>query len=197
MKLFSSATSPYARKVRACAIALGLDDRIELHQASAFDDPPALLEANPLGKVPTLVTEDGLSLFDSAVICEYLDAISPEIPMIPATGAARWLALRIQAIGDGISDASLMRIQLKRFGALPDDAPLIERQKRATTRMLDQLEAEPPDTHLDIGTIAVACALGFLDLRFASDGWRDGRPMLSAWFERISTEPALERTVPV
>ncbi len=186
MKLFYSPTSPFVRKVMACAITRGIDGQIETIRTNPQDSPPALLSANPLSKVPCLLTEDGLALFDSPVICEFLDSIGDATPMFPEHGAARWRALKQQAMGDGILDAAVgRRGELSK----PREAAReswITRQKAAVERTLDQLEAEPPHRTSDIGSITVACALGYLDFRFAAEPWRPGRARLAAWFELVS-----------
>lgn len=196
MKLHHSPASPYARKVRICAIARGLDDRIELAPVNPNLSPPELLADNPLSKIPTLVTDDGVALFDSPVICEYLDSLGEEQPMFPAHGAARWRALKQQAMGDGILDACVpRRMEMLR----PQDegrAGVVARMRAAVERTLDVLEAEPPHKALDIGSITVACALGYLDFRFPQEPWRGRRPKLAAWFETFSEDAAVAATAP-
>jgi glutathione S-transferase len=110
MKLHFSPRSPYVRKVMACAIVRGLDGEIERVTTKPFDSPPDLLADNPLSKVPTLVTDDGVALFDSPVICEYLDGIGDALRLFPAAGPARWTALKLQALADGILDAGVGRL---------------------------------------------------------------------------------------
>ena len=196
MKLCFSPTSPYVRKVRACAITREIDKLIELVPVNANASPPELLAVNPLSKVPALVTDDGLALFDSPVICEYLDSIGEALPMFPAKGALRWRALKFQAMGDGILDASVPR---RGEMMKPQDegrVAWIARQKAAVDRTLDVLEADPPHSMVDIGSITVACALGYLDFRFAAQPWRDGRPRLAAWYEAFARNPGIANTVP-
>ncbi len=196
MKLYHSPTSPFVRKVMACAIMHGLDGQITLVATDAHASPDALVADNPLSRVPCLVTDDGLALFDSPVICEYFDEISQDIPMLPPKGAQRWRALKLQALGDGMMDSAVARLL---EGRRPSDAAretFIGRQKAILARCLDQLEADVPATHPDLGTLTLACALGYLDLRFAADAWREGRPGLAAWFEAMSALPALVRTAP-
>jgi glutathione S-transferase len=196
MKLFYAPNSPYVRKVMACAVARGIDRQIETVPTNPHESPAGLLEANPLSKVPCLLTDDGVAVFDSPVICEFLDSLGSAKPMFPPPGPARWQALTSQALADGILDAALVRRGLA--GEAPDAVrqAVIARQKAAMARALDVLEREPPHKALDIGTISAACALGYLDLRFAGDDWRAGRPVLAAWFTAISKEPALARTAP-
>ncbi len=195
MKLFHAATSPYARKVVVTAIAAGLDKQLTLVGANPFHSPPELLAVNPLSRIPCLVTEDGLGLFDSPVICEYLDNIGGG-NLFPPPGPARWRALKQQAIGDGIMDAAVGRRVEQ--GRPPEDARTanMDRQAAVVARALDLLEADPPADHMDIGTIALACALGYLDLRFADEDWRASRPKLAAWYEKMAARPELAATKP-
>lgn len=197
MKLFWSAASPYARKVLACAIAREIDQQIELIPTRVQLSEPALLAANPLSKIPCLITDDGTSLFDSPVICEYLDSVDDgSLPMYPRTGRARWQALKRQAMADGILDAA---VPLRREMQNPRDAAReawIARQKAAIGRTLDELDKDPPHEALDIGSIGVACALGYLDFRFAAEPWRPAHPHLSAWFAAVSKNPAIAKTEP-
>jgi glutathione S-transferase len=196
LKLYTSKTSPFARKIRISAMLLGLDRRIELIETNANADPPELHAANPLGKIPTLVTEDGFALLDSPVICEYLNEIAKDLPIIPPAGAARWIALRLQALGDGIMDAAVLRWKLARQTSATDDQLLVLRQKAAISRTLDALEKHPLSRHIDIGLISVACALGFLDLAFPDEPWREERPALAAWYEAICQQDCIRLTDP-
>jgi glutathione S-transferase len=196
MKLYYSPTSPYVRKVMACAIARGLEGRIQLHNSNPHASPTDLVTDNPTSKVPCLVTDEGLALYDSPVICEVLDSLGDAPPLFPASGAARWRALKFQAMGDGILDAAVpCRGELQRPKEAARDAA-IARYKAAISRTVDALEADPPHRLVDIGSIAAACALGYLDFRYASDPWRPGHPKLTAWFEAFSANPCIARTVP-
>jgi glutathione S-transferase len=197
MKLFYSPTSPFVRKVVACAITRGLDSRIERIRTDAHASPPALLAANPLSKVPALLTEDGFALFDSPLICEYLDTIGDEPPLFPDHGASRWMALRHQALADGMMDAAVAaRGEIMRPQE-PARQANIERQKAAVARALALLEDHPPSDGLpDIGGISVACALGYLDFRYAEDAWRDHYPRLAHWFEGFAILPGIAETAP-
>ena len=156
MKLFHSPASPFVRKVMASAIAREIDAQIELVPANPHASPPALLAANPLSKVPCLITEDGVALFDSPVICEYLDALDDgALPLFPRTGGARWRALKLQALADGIMDAAVSRRgELLRPKEAAREA-FMARQKAAVDRGVAALEADsaaPGDRHrLDCG----------------------------------------------
>ena len=196
MKLYYAATSPYVRKVMACAITRGLENRIQLHPCNPHASPADLLADNPTSKVPCLVTDDGLSLYDSPVICEVLDSLGDAPALFPPSGPARWRALKFQAMGDGILDAAVpCRGELQRPKEDARDAA-IARYKAAMFRSVDTLEADPPHRHVDIGSIAVACALGYLDFRYANNPWRPGHPKLTAWFEEFSKNPGIARTAP-
>ena len=195
MKLFHAAASPYARKVMAVAIAAGIDAQITLVPTNPHLSPPELLAANPLSRIPCLVTDDGTALFDSPVICEYLDSVGGGA-LFPPAGPARWRALKQQAIGDGIMDAAVGRRMEQARPAEPARATLMDRQWSAVTRALDVLEADVPADHLDIGTLAIACALGYLDFRFEAEPWRPTHPKLAAWFEKMAARPELTKTKP-
>lgn len=197
MKLRYSPTSPYVRKVRVVALERGLADP-ELLTVDTWNLPQALLDENPLGKVPALITDEGEVLYDSPVICEYLDALKPGSRLFPAEGPARWRALRLQALGDGMMDASVERyVELMRPETLQMDSWALH-QKRGVDRALDRLECTVEDVAgaLTIGSIAVACALGYLDLRFAADQWRDQRSILARWYDAFSQRPSMQATRP-
>ncbi len=196
MKLFYSPASPFVRKVLACAIFRDIDRQITCVPTVPANAPADLIAANPLSKIPCLITEDGVALFDSPVICEYLDSLEGALPLFPPPGGARWLALRHQAMGDGIMDAAVAR---RGESLRPKEAArdaFMARQKAAVDRTLAALEAEPPHQTVDIGSIAIGCALGYLDFRFAHEPWRASAPKLAAWFEEFSRNPCMARTVP-
>jgi len=196
MKLAYSPASPYVRKVMACAILRGIEDRIERWTVPTTD--PALAALNPLAKVPTLVTDDGTVLYDSPVICEYLDSIGTAPPLFPAPGPGRWKAKQQEALGDGILDATQPR---RRELALPLDEgrrDYIASQQAKVTRALVVLEAEAGSLGLltTIGEVTIACALGYLDFRYANEPWRPGHPKLEAWYAKVAALPAMARTAP-
>lgn len=196
MKLYYSPTSPYVRKVMACAIIRVLDGRIERRATNPHESPDDLLADNPLSKVPCLVTDDGLSLFGSQLICEYLDSVGDELQLFPAQGAPRWRALKFQSLGDGILDAA---VPWRGEQAKPREEARekqIARYRDVIDRAVDTLERDPPHKIVDIGSITVACALGYLDFRFASHPWRPGHPRLAAWHEAFARNKGLVETVP-
>ena len=197
MKIAFSPASPYVRKAMACAVARGIAGQIEKWTIGTTD--PALAPVNPLSKVPTLVTDDGVSLYDSPVICEYLDSLGSAPKLFPPAGPARWTALRQQALGDGILDASQPR---RREIALPQDEGrigYIELQKGKVARAVDVLEAEAHTLGklTTIGEITIACALGYLDFRFANEPWRPGHPKLEAWYAEVVKLAPMAETMPV
>lgn len=201
MKLWYSPASPFARKVRAAAIELGLAERVELAEIAVLPSKPnvELARENPLIKVPALRADDGTVLYDSRVICEYLDALAGGGRLFPAAGPARWQALRRQALGDGIMDAGILR----RYElALRPEAlrwtDWLAGQLAKVEHGLDAAEREAPGWNeaFDIGHVTLACALGWLDFRFPDYDWRARCPQLGAWFERVSARASLARTVP-
>ena len=198
MKLHYSATSPYVRKVMVCALIRGIAGLLDKQTANPHQSPAELLADNPLSKVPALVTKDGTAIYDSPVICEYLDTIGSAAPLFPPTGSApRLKAMIRQAAADGILDAAVGR---RLHMAHPQDdgrKAFDARQKVAVERTLAALEKDPPRGLGDIGAISIACALGYLDFRFSHEPWRDACPKLAAWFAEVSKLAPLAETVPV
>ncbi len=197
MKLCYSLTSPYVRKVVVCAAELGLGERIE-RIPSGPETAAELRRDNPLGKVPALLTDDGEALYDSPVICEYLDSLHDGERLFPAAGEARWRALRLQALGDGVLDAAVFVVMEGRRPESERSPGFVELQKRKIGDALDALEADAGELGgaLDIGAITVGCALGYLDFRLSEDGWRTGRPGLAAWYEDHARRPSMVASVP-
>ncbi len=200
MKLFYSAASPYVRKCSVVAHELGLSGRIEHLAAAAHpvNRDQNIVRNNPLGKVPTLLLDDGTALYDSRVICEFLDDLGGG-RLFPRGGAARWQALTEQALGDGILDAAL----LARYeGAMrPEnlrwpDWMAGQLDKIHTGVALIDRKAEALGDRVDIGTITMGCVLGYLDLRFAHLNWRQQAPRAAAWFERFNARPSMQATLP-
>ena len=201
MKLYFNPASPFVRKVRVLARETGLDKSIEevVTAVSPVQANADLAQANPLAKIPALVTDDGMALFDSPVICEYLDSLHAGRKLIPASGAARWTALMLQATGDGILDAGI----LCRYEEVirPKDfqwAVWIAGQKAKWHGGLDLLERNSGELAGEptIGGITIGCALGWLDFRFGEDNWRSKRPKLARWYEQFSARPSMQATIP-
>jgi glutathione S-transferase len=200
MILLYAPTSPYVRKVLVFAHETGVLADIELQtvKTSPVIRQDAIMAANPLGKIPTLVLGDGTALFDSRVICEYLDSCHDGAALFPAAGAARWQMLRLQAMADGILDAGVahryetfLRPEAYRW------ADWIEGQKQKIEAVLDALEAAAQSLPgIDAGAIAIGCALGYLDFRLADLNWRENRPGLAAWFAAFAARPSMQATMP-
>jgi len=196
MKLHFSPTSPYVRKCMVSAHELGVADRITLlpSKAHPVDRDATLVATNPLGKVPAFITDDGLVLYDSRVICEWLDS-SFNGRLFPREGAARWHALVLQSLADGILDAALLARyeEAARPEALrwPDwQAGQIDKIRTALLS-LDQAP-EQLQGRVDIGTLSLACALGYLDLRYDAWGWRTRFPRLAEWAAGFMQRPSLQ-----
>jgi glutathione S-transferase len=192
-----SPTSPYVRKVLVAAIEMGLDDRIQRIPTLPWDPKTDLPKDNPLGKVPALQTKDGW-LYDSLVICEYLDNLHTGAKLFPPPGAARWQALRHHALADGAMDAAILRRLESQRPEGQRSQSWMDRQKAAVERALDSLEGDAKALVdlSDIGAIAIAVMLGYLDLRFAADEWRRNRPALAAWYGRVSQDESMRTTAP-
>lgn len=193
MKLFYSPASEYVRKVMATAIELGLDRHIELVM-----DRNQLPKHNPLRKIPALVTDEGRTIIDSPVICEYLDSLGGR-RLIPVEGEARWTALSREALADGIMEAATALRHDATFHAGHESKEWRDRQMLKIEGGLDFLEGESEAGGLDgevtIGHLSIAILCGYLDFRKVLD-WRKGRPGLAEWYESFSKRPSLARTEP-
>ncbi len=197
MILRSSPASPFVRKVRIAAGVLGLTDKIEVRETNLNDPADAIRKQNPLGKIPALILDDGTVYYDSRVILEVLDQMAGGGRIIPREPDARFAALRLQALCDGILDASVLLVYEGRYR--PADKQVqawIDRQSDKVARGLAALEAAPPPltSTPDVGQIALACMLGYGDLRFAG-AWRKDHPRLVAWHDKFAAQvPAFAAT---
>ena len=198
MKLHWSPKSPYVRKVMVCVHELGLGQRIDcVRTVAAMAQPNAvLMQDNPLSKIPALVLDDGSVLFDSLVICDYLDHIATG-RLFPSPGTARWHALRWHALGNGLTDLLILwRNERERTAPLPALTAAFEHK---TWACLDRLEDETPALAaggFTIGAIAVCCALGYADYRFDALSWRSRAPRLAQWLAVQMQRPSLQQTAP-
>jgi glutathione S-transferase len=186
MKLFTSNASPFVRKVRIAILEKGLSDRIEDVPVQVLDLPPEIVRANPLAKVPTLLFDDGRAMFDSPVIFEFLDSIGTGAKLVPdGTGTTgKWAAKRWEAVADGLLDAAvLMRLEKLLRPPEQQSPSEMDRQLGKIIRALALLEEEVDafSNQWHVGSISVACALSYLDLRFADLQWRKQFPKLSAF----------------
>lgn len=199
MKLFWSSRSPFVRKVMIVAHETGLVSRIEcVRTVVAPSKPnPEVMALNPLNKLPTLILDDGRALFDSRVIAEYLDTLHDGAKLFPAGGAARFEALRWQALADGTLDFLLLWLTENLRAEEKRDPDLVAALKLKFKTTFDALEAEVPALEaapLGIGHIAIAAALGYADFRYAAQDWRAGRPRLAAWHAAFAARPSYAAT---
>jgi len=197
--LRSSPASPFVRKIRIAASVLGLDREITIELADTANPDDSVRRQNPLGKIPALVLEDGMVLFDSRVILDYLDHRAGGGKIVPKDAAARFPALRLQALADGLMDASILLVYEGRWRPAERHEPKwVDHQAGKVARALASLEAAPPqlDVPPNVGQIAVACALGYRDFRFTGT-WRKDHPRLVAWLDGFAAKvPAFAATTP-
>ncbi len=200
MKILYSPASPFVRKCLVAAHELGLDDRIERVPVTAHpvNRDPSIVALNPLGKVPTLLTDDGAALYDSRVICEYLNA-QGDGHLIPGRSPERWQVLTAQSLADGIMDAAV----LTRYetAVRPEALRWSEwstgqlEKVTAALALFEQRAAQFGD-RVDVGIVAFGCALGYLDFRFAHLAWRDRHPNAAAWFQSFGARDSMVATRP-
>ena len=198
MKLHWSPKSPYVRKVMVVAHEVGVADRIELVRSIALSTGvnPAIQADNPLGKIPTLVLDDGTALFNFFVICEYLAHLAGKA-IVPPSGAARWACLQRHALSSGLTDALIHSRNERTRPAEQQLAPLLAALENKISAALDRLDSQAPDfgeLPFDLGHAATGCALAYLDFRFAELKWRNGRDALAAWQETFETRPSARAT---
>ncbi len=199
MILRSSPSSPFVRKVRIAISLLGCDGDVKVERADTTDPNDSIRRQNPLGKIPILILDDGMAIYNSRVILEYLDERAGGGKIIPRAAGRRFEALRLQALCDGILDASVLTIYESRFRKPEMHEPKwLELQSGKVSRALAALEAAPPplDATPHVGQIALACALGYRDFRFGT-GWRGDHPHLVRWLEDFAARvPGFEATKP-
>jgi len=193
-----SPLSPFVRKVRVVALETGQHDGIELVSTVTADPAAELWRDNPLIKIPALVLENGDTLYDSGVICEYLDSRHETRKLFPANGKARWTALRRHALADGIMEAALLRRyeSLRPQNLQSADWDATQKSKVDHGVAADEQEAISFGDLIDIGTLSLAIALDYLNFRFALDNWAKDAPNLAVWHKRISARPSLATTLP-
>ena len=198
LKLRYNPMSPYIRKVVVMVAETGLEDRVERVLTHPWTENTDIRGINPLGKVPALELEDGTNLYDSLVICDYLDSLHDGPKMIPTSGMERWIVLRRHALGIGITDAAALHLFEERRIDGQQSPGWKERQWGAAMRGLDQAEREADDfaEQLDLGQLGIACAIGLIEFRYPDCGWRGPRPKLSAWWDRMMARPSFADTMP-
>lgn len=201
MKIYYTPTSPFVRKVLVCARELGLEDRIEteLLRPTPTKADPTLSKANPVNKIPALVLEDGSTLYDSPVICEYLQTLAPERALVAASGAERWRVLRLQALCDGVLDAGILHFYEKAHR--PNNLwwdPWLEGQQEKALQGLDALEREVAHfgATVDLAQICAGVTLGWLEFRNVFGDIRANRRDLFHWYDEFAKRPSMVATVP-
>lgn len=202
MQLRFSPTSPFVRKVRIVAIEAGLDDQIEQVTTDPWAAETDLGQSNPLGKVPCLITDDGTALYDSPVICEYLDSLNAGAKMFPEESSVRFKTLALAAAADGMTDAGVLHLMesVRRPQEFKWDW-WSDRQRATMERCMAVLNDAAPsmattDGPITIAEIAAGSGLGWVDLRFPDFAWRDDQPALAEWFASISERPSFKATEP-
>jgi len=193
MQLWYAPTSPFARKVRIAILELGLDTRIEEIAVNPWTDQE-LRALNPLAKVPTLVREDGDVLYESSVICDYLDSLSGTRRLYPPDGEKRWQALLLQGLADGACTAAGRLFADERRPANERSDSMMQRFGQAITATLERLADQELSLDPTIGEISVAAFLAYLDFRWPGHPWREGRPTLAAWFLEMSVRRSMQET---
>jgi len=197
MKLYFANTSPYARKTRMTVVEKGLLDRVEMIFANPFEENAELTAANPLGKVPALVTDEGQAIFDSPVICAYLDSLSLDPALIP-DDPQRWRVLAHEALTDGVLDAAFAIVMERRRPNEQQSQTWLDRWTTAIFRSVDVLEADIAgfEGDVNIAQIGLGAALGYIDFRLPDINWREGRPKTKAWFDVFSRRASMTETDP-
>ena len=198
LRLHFSPASPFVRKVRVFADEAGLAELLDCVPTDVWGTASASFAENPLAKVPALIGPDGAFL-NSLMCCEYLDTLHSGRRLIPVEPAARWPVLRLHALADGMTEATVAHV-IEALRRPPEYvyAGYLERQLQRIGRALDVLEAMAPDfgEELDLGTIALACGLSYLDFRLPELDWRSARPSLARWEAVVAARPSLVATRP-
>nr|MBV6630862.1 glutathione S-transferase N-terminal domain-containing protein [Oceanococcus sp. HetDA_MAG_MS8] len=197
MQLLGSLTSPYVRLVRVLLAEKGLADEVELVLTNPMADSPELRAANPLGKVPALVNTPVGTLFDSRLICEFLDAWHPHPSLIPSHGSERWDCLQRVVLAQGLMDAAVATV-FERGRPEANQSPLwLQRWDTAMDAALQQISQQDLDpAATDLGRATTAVALGYLDFRHPHKLWRDHYPALAAWADTWMARPSMQTTQP-
>jgi glutathione S-transferase len=195
MKIHATITSPFARKVLVTAHETGQYDRLEWIATNPHADE-YLRTDNPLCKIPTLLVDGQLPLFDSRVVCEYLDSLHGGPKLFPAEASLRWAALRLQALGDGILDANVSRRNETIRPRNEQSQAWIGRQRLAVGSAISWLNKRVAllDGPITIGSITVGCALGYFEVRFPQDDWRTGNNDVSSWYDEFASRPSMIKT---
>lgn len=205
MQLFVTPASPWVRRVVVSIVELGLQEKVSRIQTRWPHDwatkttpfTPAFADATPVGRIPAMVTPEGLRLVDSFVIIDYLNAEHGEHRLLPAQGAARWKILSQTALATGVLEAQISR-RAELLRTVDQSADFIEKMKVRALRCFEALDKDAPDFSEtpDLAQITIACACGFADFRYSDDNWRDAAPRLAEWYEVFSQRPSMLATIP-
>ncbi len=199
MKLHWSSRSPYVRKVMICVYELGLENRVErISSVVSLSKPNSdVMRDNPLGRIPTLILDDGRVFHESVVICEYLDSLHSGTPLFPAKGEARWTALRRHALGNGMLDALLLwRSEMMKPVArqTPEWLTTFDLKTRNGLKAIEADADALARTPFDIGQVGLGTALAYLDFRFGDFGWRENHPRTCAWMQQFAQRDSVKKT---
>lgn len=198
MKLFFAPASPFTRKVRITAYEKGLHEDIELVTAPPMDNLPELHKTNPLGGIPALKLDNGECLYDSPVICEYLDSLNERPRLIPAAGMERYHVLRGQALADGVMDFAVAVVYERRRTDAEISESFVNRRLKGIDRALTAMSGEIdnlPET-IDLRHIAFGSALGYVRFRLPEIEWEKTHPAMQDWFVKLSLRPSMKQTDP-
>jgi glutathione S-transferase len=198
MQLFYAPFSPYARKCRVVVLEKNLADQVELMNYYPLDNPPELIAANPLARVPSLLLDDGSALCESPVICEYLDSLSPINPLYPTEHKARFAALGLAALADGVMEAAVACVMEGRRPVDKQYPAWVERKEAAVMRGIAAMakDTPPADAPFTIGTLAAVVALEYVTFRCPHLRWREAYRALAKWQDDIAKRPSLAATAP-
>ena len=198
MKCYVTGNSPCARKVRVATIETGLGDEVEWQMITREQRADMIPGINPLGKVPVAILDSGDVLYDSPVICAYVDSLNAGRKLIPESGSARWLVLTLEALGDGLGEAVIATSQEDQRPGEKRSQGVVDRQKGKVTSALTVLDAAAADFNDPplMGEIAVACSLGYMEFRDVVPGWREIYPNLGDWYTAILNRRSFIQTTP-
>lgn len=196
MKLRWSPTSPFVRKVMVLLKEKGIEGQVELEKSNPLNREDRAATPNPLGKIPCLIADDGTVLYDSPVILEYLDATCDGPKLLPASGPARWAALRREALADGIMEASLACFIESMRKPEQQSAGWLAHNRANAFKAISSLEGEAAEfgDGVDVGLLSLAIGIAFAEQVFPDEDWRSGSPALASWYETFAARPSMTET---
>ncbi|GAA6210932.1 MAG: glutathione S-transferase [Methyloligella sp.] len=197
MRLIGSPTSPFVRKVRVLLIEKGFDD-IEVENVNAFEDPKELIAHNPMSRVPVMILTNGVAFYDSKLIVDYIESNMQGPKFVPEAGASRWFVLQAEAHADTMIDVAIRSMLERKRPAekqmkekIVRDEIAVARGVGAAAKMIKGMDAQ-----LNLGHIAIACAMAYVDFRLPHLKWRDRHPELSAWYQEMRLRASMQATAP-